>query len=189
MEDIVTNPGFSIIAIEIFLNCGLHLKNARLVCKSWKDLIDNAPELKRPRLQLRLRAFGKAHQNQRFFIRWPSWKNIIKHFIKFRSVQDLEKLTLKLTGLTFLPAKIFMHNSKLRWLSIWDNEKLSDLHSDTLFGLENLTGFSLRKNPINSLPPDFFGNAPNLKTISWEEDKCKTLFVSVCFQWSHLQRW
>ena len=92
MENIITNPGLSLIAIEIFLNCGRHLKNARLVCKSWKDLIDNAPELKRTRLQLRLRAFGKARINQRFFIRWPSWKNIIKHFIKFRSNEDMEKL-------------------------------------------------------------------------------------------------
>ena len=100
---------------------------------------------------------------------WPRLTNISTIHV----FQDLEELTLRLTSLASLPAKIFMHNGKLRWLSIWDNEKLSDLHSDTLFGLENLTGFSLRKNPINSLPPGFFGNAPALETISWEEDKCK----------------
>ena len=92
MEDIFRNPGFSIIAIEIFQKCGLYIKQARLVCKSWKDIIDNAMELKRPRLQLKLRAFRKSPQNQRFFIRWPTWKNTINHFIRFRSTEDMEKL-------------------------------------------------------------------------------------------------
>ena len=101
--------------------------------------------------------------------KWPYLKNIST--LSF--FQDLEVLRLKLTGLTSLPAKIFMQNSKLRQISIWENEKLSELHSDTLFGLNHLTSFSLRENLINSLPPGFFGNAPALKTISWEEDKCK----------------
>ena len=101
--------------------------------------------------------------------KWPHLKNIST--LSF--FQDLEELRLKLTGLTSLPAKIFMQNSKLRQISIWENEKLSELHSDTLFGLNHLTSFSLRENLINSLPPGFFGNAPALKTISWEEDKCK----------------
>jgi len=100
---------------------------------------------------------------------WPRLTNISTISV----FQDLEELTLKLTSLASLPAKIFMQNGKLRRISIWGNEKLSELHSDTLFGLKNLASFSLRKNPINSLPPGFFGNAPALKTISWEEDKCK----------------
>ena len=100
---------------------------------------------------------------------WPHLTNIST--LSF--FQDLEELRLKLTGLTSLPAKIFMQNSKLRQISIVENEKLSELHSDTLFGLNHLTSFSLRGNLINSLPPGFFGNAPALKTISWEEDKCK----------------
>ena len=99
---------------------------------------------------------------------WPHLTNISTISV----FQDLEELTLKLTGLTSLPAKIFMKNGNLRWLSIWGNEKLSELHSDTLFGLKELTSVLLRGNPINSLPPGFFGNAHALKTISWEEDKC-----------------
>ena len=100
---------------------------------------------------------------------WPHLTNISTISV----FQDLEELTLKTTGLTSLPAKIFMQNGKLRQISILGNEKLSELHSNVLFGLNNLTSFSLRGNPINSLPHGFFGNAPALKTISWEEDKCK----------------
>lgn len=100
---------------------------------------------------------------------WPNLENIST----LNVFHDLEELTLKDNHkLTSLPAKIFMKNRKLRELKIYNNRFLTKLHSNTLFGLSDLTSIYLWGNPITSLPSGFFTNAPALTTISWEEDIC-----------------
>ena len=110
------------------------------------------------------------HIAQLFIDTWPNLTNISG----IKSFQNLKELTIRETPLTSLPAKIFMKNAKLRSLQLHRNYKLHKLHSDTLFGLNDLTELVLQKNPIISLPSGFFGNAHALKTISWEEDLCIT---------------
>ena len=103
---------------------------------------------------------------------WPNLRNIsaIKYF------HNLEEFILNESNkLSYLPAKIFEKNGKLKTLKIYKNGHLTKLDSDTLFGLKNLTSVSLLGNPISSLPSDFFVNSPKLSHFSWEEDKCKEI--------------
>jgi len=101
---------------------------------------------------------------------WPNMKNISP----LNVFHELEELTLKNNDqLTSLPAKIFMKNHKLNKLKIYDNKNLIKLHSNTLFGLNDLTSITLSKNPISSIPPGFFTKAPALNSILWLDDKCR----------------
>ena len=96
METIFSNPGLSIIAIDIFKEFDPNsLLKARLVCKSWKSLIDSSPKLQdNPLIQKKkkLLEFVSLESVNQLTEKWPAWQKILSHFLNHRSFEDILKL-------------------------------------------------------------------------------------------------
>ena len=96
METIFSNPGLSIIAIDIFKEFDPNsLLKARLVCKSWKSLIDCSPKLQdKPFIQKKkkLLEFVSLESVNQLTEKWPAWQKILSHFLNHRSFEDILKL-------------------------------------------------------------------------------------------------
>ena len=113
-----------------------------------------------------------SHVKKLTIIWWPNLRNIsaINYF------HNLEEFILKEANkLSYLPAKIFEKNGKLKTLKIYQNRHLTKMNSETLIGLKNLTSISFLGNPISLLPPYFFVSTPKLSHFSWKEDKCQEI--------------
>ena len=93
METFFSNPGLSIIAIDIFQELDPNsLINARLVCKSWKTLIDTIPNLPGQIKKLKLLEFVNLESVNQLTEKCPYWNKILSHFLNHRSNQDILKL-------------------------------------------------------------------------------------------------
>ena len=93
METLFSNPGLSIIAIDIFQELDPNsLINARLVCKSWKTLIDTIPNLPGQIKKLKLLEFVNLESVNQLTEKCPYWNRILSHFLHHRSCEDLLKL-------------------------------------------------------------------------------------------------
>ena len=93
METLFSNPGLSIIAIDIFQELDPNsLINARLVCKSWKTLIDTAPKPVTFQKKLKLLKFVTLESVNQLTEKCPYWNKILSHFLNHRSFEDILKL-------------------------------------------------------------------------------------------------
>ena len=93
LETIFSNPGLFIIAIDIFKKLDPNsLINARLVCKSWKTLIDTIPNLPGQIKKLKLLEFVNLESVNQLTEKCPYWNKILSHFLNHRSNQDILKL-------------------------------------------------------------------------------------------------
>lgn len=93
METLFSNPGLSIIAIDIFKELDPNsLINARLVCKSWKTLIDTTALPCPIRKKLKLLEFVTIEYVKQLTEKCPYWNKILSHFLHHRSCEDLLKL-------------------------------------------------------------------------------------------------
>ena len=89
METIIENYGLSHIAIHMLDHLDYKsLCKARLVSKSWKDLIDNF--CIRKRSEWKLISFLEPRKG--FLEQWPEWKNILRDFIENRTSEDVKLL-------------------------------------------------------------------------------------------------
>ena len=92
MENIVENYGLSIVALQIFDYLDdKSLSNARLVKKSWRNLID---PIFQERLSIRINELLNTtiREKKRFFEMNLEWIRIFQDFMKNRSLEDRRKL-------------------------------------------------------------------------------------------------
>ena len=84
MEKLVENPGLSFLAVDIFSLLDIpSLLNARTVCHSWKDVIEE-----RLLWQKKMEYFRRKY-GQLFFYYWPEWKELFDTFMEKMSKERL----------------------------------------------------------------------------------------------------
>ena len=92
METIVENYGLSLIAVQIFDYLDdASLSNARLVKKSWRQLIDY--EVQRRRFKREKAKLKNFWISKKYFLNaWPEWKVILRDFNKNQNYGKTRKL-------------------------------------------------------------------------------------------------
>jgi len=104
------------------------------------------------------------------------FKNLKKILISRKDVEEIEANTLddclNLTDFTFIdnklreiPENLFIKNSKLEILNLWNNQ-IQFIPADSFKSLKKLEHLSLSRNNLKSLNPEWFKNLENLKQFS-----------------------
>ena len=93
----------------------------------------------------------------------------------FAGVSNLERLIMRKTGITELPAGVFNGLSDLRELKLDRNTNLATVYSGTFTGLRLLTDLIVDDSALTELPDDVFDGLLVLETLDLSENELTTL--------------
>ena len=93
----------------------------------------------------------------------------------FAGLSNLERLIMRKTGITELPAGVFNGLSDLRELKLDRNTNLATVYSGTFTGLRLLTDLIVDDSALTELPDDVFDGLLVLETLDLSDNELTTL--------------